>query len=112
RESRGRRRRRCADRRLPHAHHRLRAAAQLGPATSVLVRAHPRDPPRQAERTLRPAGSGSSMKRNLPALVAVVVVAGILVLLPFVLSDYNTFLAGEVGIFFIAVLGLNILTGY
>jgi branched-chain amino acid transport system permease protein len=52
------------------------------------------------------------MRRNLPALVAVVVVAGILVLLPFVLSDYNTFLAGEVGIFFIAVLGLNILTGY
>jgi branched-chain amino acid transport system permease protein len=52
------------------------------------------------------------MKRNLPALVSVVVVAGVLVLLPFVLSGYNTFLAGEVGIYFIAVLGLNILTGY
>ena len=35
-----------------------------------------------------------------------------LVVLPFVLSDYNTYLAAEVGIFFIAVLGLNILTGY
>ena len=54
----------------------------------------------------------AGMKRNLPALVVVAVVAVVLVLLPFVLSDYNTYLAGEVGIFFIAILGLNILTGY
>ncbi len=33
-------------------------------------------------------------------------------MLPFVLSDYNIYLAAQVGIFFIAVLGLNILTGY
>jgi branched-chain amino acid transport system permease protein len=52
------------------------------------------------------------MKRNLPALICVMVVAVVLVALPFVLSDYNTYLAGEVGIFFIAILGLNILTGY
>ena len=52
------------------------------------------------------------MRRNLPALVAVAVVAVVLMVLPFVLSTYNTFLAGEVGIYFIAILGLNILTGY
>jgi branched-chain amino acid transport system permease protein len=52
------------------------------------------------------------MKRNLASLICIAVVAPVLVLLPFVLSDYNTFLAGGVGIFFIAVLGLNILTGY
>ena len=32
--------------------------------------------------------------------------------LPFVLSDYNLGLVAQVGIFFIAILGLNILTGY
>jgi branched-chain amino acid transport system permease protein len=40
------------------------------------------------------------------------VVAGVLCALPFLLSDYNISLAAQVGIFFIAVLGLNILTGY
>src|SRR3954464_6905938 len=52
------------------------------------------------------------MKRNLPAFLAVALVAGVLVLLPFIVSDYNVYLAGEVGIFFIAILGLNILVGY
>ena len=50
--------------------------------------------------------------KQLPALVALLVVAGVLVLLPFVLSDYNVSLVAQVGIFFIAVLGLDILTGY
>jgi branched-chain amino acid transport system permease protein len=36
----------------------------------------------------------------------------VLCVLPFVLSDYNVGLVTQVGIFFIAVLGLNILTGY
>jgi branched-chain amino acid transport system permease protein len=52
------------------------------------------------------------MKRQIPALGSLLVVAAVLCLLPFVLSDYNIYLAGQVGIFFIAVLGLNILTGY
>jgi branched-chain amino acid transport system permease protein len=52
------------------------------------------------------------MRRQIPALAAVVVVAAVLCLLPFILSDYNIYLAAQVGIFFIAVLGLNILTGY
>jgi branched-chain amino acid transport system permease protein len=52
------------------------------------------------------------MKRQIPGLVSLLVVAAVLCLLPFVLSDYNISLAAQVGIFFIAVLGLNILTGY
>jgi branched-chain amino acid transport system permease protein len=52
------------------------------------------------------------MRRQVPALGSLLVVAAVLVVLPFILSDYNIYLAGQVGIFFIAVLGLNILTGY
>ena len=52
------------------------------------------------------------MKRQIPALGSLLVVAAVLCILPFILSDYNVYLVSLVGIFFIAVLGLNILTGY
>jgi branched-chain amino acid transport system permease protein len=52
------------------------------------------------------------MRRQIPALASLLVVAAALCVLPFVLSDYNLSLAAQVGIFFVAVLGLNILTGY
>jgi branched-chain amino acid transport system permease protein len=52
------------------------------------------------------------MRKQIPALASLLVVAVVLCLLPFVLSDYNISLAAQVGIFFIGVLGLNILTGY
>ncbi|HZC74860.1 MAG TPA: branched-chain amino acid ABC transporter permease [Gaiellaceae bacterium] len=52
------------------------------------------------------------MRRYVPALASLVVVAAVLCVLPFILSDYNLSLATQVGIFFIAVLGLDILTGY
>jgi branched-chain amino acid transport system permease protein len=52
------------------------------------------------------------MRKQIPALASLFVVAVVLCLLPFVLSDYNISLAAQVGIFFIGVLGLNILTGY
>jgi branched-chain amino acid transport system permease protein len=52
------------------------------------------------------------MRPKIPALASLLVVAAVLVILPSILSDYNVYLAGQVGIFFIAVLGLNILTGY
>jgi branched-chain amino acid transport system permease protein len=52
------------------------------------------------------------MRRQIPALTSLLVVAAVLCLLPFFLSDYNVSLAAQVGIFFIGVLGLNILTGY
>jgi branched-chain amino acid transport system permease protein len=45
-------------------------------------------------------------------LVPVVTVAGILCALPFLLSGYHQGLATYVAIYFIAILGLNILTGY
>ena len=49
---------------------------------------------------------------RLPALVSLLAVAAVLAVLPFLLSGYHVSLAAEVGIFFIGVLGLNILTGY
>ena len=52
------------------------------------------------------------MRRSLPALGSLAVVALVLAVLPFVVSDYNVYLAALVGIFFVAILGLNILTGY
>jgi branched-chain amino acid transport system permease protein len=52
------------------------------------------------------------MRPSAPALGSLVVVGAVLALLPFILSGYNVSLAAQVGIFFVAVLGLNILTGY
>ncbi|HEU5478171.1 MAG TPA: branched-chain amino acid ABC transporter permease [Gaiellaceae bacterium] len=52
------------------------------------------------------------MRRWLPAIASLVAVAGVLSALPFIISAYNVSLAAQVGIFFSAVLGLNILTGY
>jgi branched-chain amino acid transport system permease protein len=52
------------------------------------------------------------LRKQIPALASLLVVAAVLCLLPFILSDYNISLAAQVGIFFIGVLGLNILTGY
>jgi len=46
--------------------------------------------------------------RGLPVAAAAVVLA----LLPLWVSDYRAFELGRMGIFFIAILGLNILTGY
>ena len=52
------------------------------------------------------------MRRHLPALASLAVVAATLCVLPFVISDYNVYLGALVGIYFVAILGLNILTGY
>jgi branched-chain amino acid transport system permease protein len=52
------------------------------------------------------------MRQRTPALASLAVVAAVLAALPFMLSSYNVSLAAQVGIFFVAVLGLNILTGY
>ena len=49
---------------------------------------------------------------RLPALVSLVAVAAVLAVLPFLLSGYHLSLVAQVGVFFIGVLGLNILTGY
>jgi branched-chain amino acid transport system permease protein len=52
------------------------------------------------------------MRRRLSALATLGVVAAVLAILPFTLSSYNVSLAAQVGVFFVGVLGLNILTGY
>ncbi|MGD0715368.1 MAG: branched-chain amino acid ABC transporter permease [Gaiellaceae bacterium] len=53
------------------------------------------------------------MRWRIPAgLPVALVVAAVLAVLPFELSGYHQVLAAHVGIYFIAILGLNILTGY
>ena len=52
------------------------------------------------------------MRERVPALSSLLAVAGLLAALPFTLSPYHIALVAQVGVFFIAVLGLNILTGY
>ena len=52
------------------------------------------------------------MRGQLSALVSLVVVTAVICLLPLLISDYNVYLVSRVGIFFVAILGLNILTGY
>jgi branched-chain amino acid transport system permease protein len=52
------------------------------------------------------------LRGQISVLASLLVVAAVLSVLPFILSDYHVYLAAQVGIFFIAVLGLNILTGY
>ncbi len=52
------------------------------------------------------------MRPSLPALLASAAVAVVLAVLPFGLSGYHQGLAARVGVYFIAILGLNILTGY
>jgi branched-chain amino acid transport system permease protein len=52
------------------------------------------------------------MRRHAPALAATALVAVVLALLPFALSGYHEGLAAVVGLYFIAILGLNVVTGY
>ena len=48
----------------------------------------------------------------VPRLVVIAAAAGVLAVLPFQLSGYHQGIASRVAIYFIAILGLNILTGY
>lgn len=52
------------------------------------------------------------MKPSAVGLATTAVAGAALALLPFALSSYHQGLAAQVGIYFIAILGLNILTGY
>jgi branched-chain amino acid transport system permease protein len=51
------------------------------------------------------------MKRNAPALALFAIGALLVVVLPFQLTDFRQFQLAYVGVFFIAALGLNVLTG-
>jgi branched-chain amino acid transport system permease protein len=52
------------------------------------------------------------MRRELPGLLALAGAVAIVAVLPTVLSDYRQLQAAGVATFFVAILGLNILTGY
>ena len=52
------------------------------------------------------------MRPSTAALATTAATAVVLALLPFGLSGYHQALAAQVGTFFVAILGLNILTGY
>jgi branched-chain amino acid transport system permease protein len=52
------------------------------------------------------------MRRHALAIGALLIACGVLAGLPFALNAYDVSLVARVGIFFIAILGLNILTGY
>ena len=52
------------------------------------------------------------MRAHATGLATIAVAAVVLAVLPFGLSGYHQALAAQVAIFFIAILGLNILTGY
>lgn len=52
------------------------------------------------------------MRAHLAALGSLLAAAAALSVLPFIVSDYDVSRAAQVGVFFVAVLGLDILTGY
>jgi branched-chain amino acid transport system permease protein len=52
------------------------------------------------------------MRAHAAGIATAAAAAAVLALLPFALSDYHQALAAQVGTFFVAILGLNILTGY
>lgn len=52
------------------------------------------------------------MRRHALATGALLIACGVLTGLPFALNAYDVSLVARVGIFFVAILGLNILTGY
>ena len=67
--------------------------------------------PRAAGRTARPCRGATRMKRlAAPAGFAVLVAA--VLLAPFVFSHYRTFQLGFVAVYLVALLGLNLLTGF
>jgi branched-chain amino acid transport system permease protein len=52
------------------------------------------------------------MRANLSGYATVAVCAVVFALLPFALSDYHRGIAAQVALYLIAILGLNVLTGY
>src|SRR5262249_10325492 len=85
--------------------HRHRAQADGGPGDDH------RRPARAAHRTLRPDGGETSVSRALRIGLFVVVVGGAAVL-PAFMSGFRLFQFTQVCIYAIALMGLNLLTGY
>ena len=79
----------------------------------VALADHPRRPARQAVRPLRQADHEARVKRSdLTGIGLFVLAAAAIFLLPRFVSDFRAQQFAYVGIYFIALLGLNVLTGY
>jgi branched-chain amino acid transport system permease protein len=105
--ARRRRRRPLARGRAEPARH-VRALGRRRAAPRGRARTDPRGAPRAACRTVRPRCGESRMTRPRLLLAA----AAVLVVLPFLLSDFRTGQLATVGAYFIAILGLDVLTGH
>ena len=66
----------------------------------------------QAERPVRPGGGAARMTPRSGTPIAIAVAVAVACVLPFVLSNFRLFQFTQVYIYAIALLGLNLLTGY
>ncbi len=78
---------------------------------AVRTGGHPRRAPRPADGHVRPPERAQGM-RYASRLALLAVLIGVGLLLPRVVSDFRLVQFATVGIYFIAILGLNFLTGY
>src|SRR4029079_11021031 len=91
----------------------VRRLRDLRAAAADRVRGAPRRPAAEADGAVRTEAGAARMTRGLVTrLTVIAVVVAVIVLLGFSMTDYHRGLGARVGIYFIAILGLNILTGY
>src|SRR5262249_1742171 len=103
------------DRRHVEPDRRVRQLDRAGAATAGRVRDHAGRPARETVGPLRPYAGAQGMRPSLGTTVsaAVAVVAAVVIaLLAFGLSDYHRSTGATVAVFFIAILALDIVTGY
>src|SRR4029079_13449996 len=91
----------------------VRRLRDLRAATADRVRGAARRAAAEADRAVRTEAGAARMTRGLVTrLTTIAVVVAVIVLLGFSMTDYHRGLGARVGIYFIAILGLNILIGY
>src|SRR5581483_861479 len=109
REPRRRGCRRAADRRDAEPARQLRELGDAAAAVACCVRLDADRAPRQTVRVVRAYAGASRMKvRGLIISAAAITIA----LIPFVLSDYHRSQGADVAVYAMAILGLNVVTGY
>src|SRR5205085_6207491 len=84
----------------------------FGAATAGRARDAARRAADQADRTLRTSGGAEGLRQRLPVAAVLAAAVAVVVLLPLAISDYHQLQAAGVATFFVAIVGLNILTGY
>jgi branched-subunit amino acid ABC-type transport system permease component len=108
-----RRRRRADARRRAEPDRDVRRLRRRRAAAARRAADHSRRSARQAVRPLRQAGDEARVKRSdLTGVGLFVLAAAAVFLLPRFISDFRAQQFAYVGIYFIALLGLNVLTGY